>query len=716
MSFSSCSKLIARCVIGISLAGAALCQSISIVSGDGQVLQPLVSSSAAVQPLVVLVLDAAGNPVANGTVTWAVITPQGGSVNFTTTKTDSTGQTSNSLVAPALPLGNAFFQTNINAVYSSKTATFTETVVGQSQGGALVVAELKSPALGTTFVGAAGQQSSTLIQLSVIADSGAQTGQPVAHVLVQVGPADKSYTSTLTCAEGGTLFTDVHGQIKCTPVFGGQIGTGVALVSIGVAIANVGPANNAGLGTFSFNYQVTAGPPAVIVIVSGNNQSGQPGVPLPRPLVAQVTDIAGNALGGVQMTFKAAVAGTVAFSNISDVSDVHGEVTANATPGNTSGAVLVTIQTSDGKVSATFTINVAANVGQILKSGDQQTVATNKAFADPLVITVSNSAGQPIQGAQVGFAVTSGSATLGTTSTVTNAQGQASTIVTAGSTPGAVVITATVGTSGVTFNLTVVPPGPVCTPGQTFYNGAGFQPNYISPGTVATIYCTGLAQGIQGSVMPNLFGPLPTQVAGVSVTFATAADPAAASTTPNAPIFNVSNYNGSESVTVEVPLEATVGPSVPVTIIVNGVGATVSANILSASPGVFDTGAVGTDGLRAAVVLRPDGSVVSPANAIKRGETGRAFVTGLVPPSGLTTNEQLPIDSDIVITTPVIVGVNNAGVKVISVKYAANLVGVWVVEFEVPNDSATGSNIPFAVAVPITGGLAFSQGSDIAVQ
>ncbi|MBZ5592731.1 MAG: hypothetical protein LAP39_10880 [Acidobacteriia bacterium] len=703
MSFSSCSKLIARFVIGLLLAGTALCQSISIVSGDGQLLQPLVSGDF-VQPLVVLVRDAAGNPLPNATVTWAVVTLQGGGLAFITTKTDSTGQTSNSLAAPALPLNYSFFQTSINAVYSSKSVTFTETVVGQIGGGAEVAAELKTPPLGTNFVGSAGQHSSTIIQVLLVATVGAQTGTPVGHVLVKVGPADKAYTSTLTCVEGASIFTDIHGLATCTPVFGGQIGTGVALVQIGNF-------------QFQFNYQVTAGPPAVIAIIGGNNQSGQPGQPLPLPLVAQLTDVAGNWLTGVKLNFRAVVAGTVAFSNVSDVTDVHGEVSAIATPGNTTGPVAVSVETPDGKVFVAFTINVAANVGQILKSGDQQTGFIGQTFTDPLVITVNDPHGNPIQGAQVAFAVTQGSATVGSATAVTNGLGQASTTVTAGNTPGPIVVTATVGKTVATFSLTSRPPGPSCTAGQTFYNGAGFQANYISPGVVATIYCVGLAQGIQGSVMPNLFGPLPTQVAGVSLTFATAADPGAASLTPNAPIFNVSNYNGSESVTVQVPLEALVGQSVPVTITAGAVGTLVNATILPASPGVFDTGAAGPDGLRAAVVLRPDGSVVSPSNPIARGEVGRAFITGLIPPAGLTTNAQLPIDSDIVITTPVIVGINNAGVKVNSVKYAANLVGVWEVQFTVPSTAPTGSNIAFVVAIPVPGAsAAFSQVSDLAIQ
>src|SRR5260370_42376404 len=127
MSFTLCSKLFARLFVGILLAGAAFCQSISIVAGDGQVGPTLTNLPA---PLVVLVRDASGNPLPNVTVTWAVITPQGGNLSVTTSKTDANGNASNVLFAGSLPLSASFFQTTINAVYSTKTVTFTETIVG----------------------------------------------------------------------------------------------------------------------------------------------------------------------------------------------------------------------------------------------------------------------------------------------------------------------------------------------------------------------------------------------------------------------------------------------------------------------------------------------------------------------------------------------------------------------------------------------------------
>jgi len=220
---------------------------------------------------------------------------------------------------------------------------------------------------------------------------------------------------------------------------------------------------------------------------------------------------------------------------------------------------------------------------------------------------VNDTSGQPLPGTPVTFAVTSGadSATLGTTNAITNAQGQAGTTITAGATPGSIVVTATVTSASgpvfVQFNLSSRLKGPQCTDGSTFFNGASFKANWISPGSVVTIYCSGIADNVQGIITPSVFGPLPYQIAGVTVTFGS---------TP-APIFNLVNIDGTESVTVQVPLEAAVGGDT-VTIAANGGSTTVNTNILEAAPGFFEWGDVGPDNRRMAVVLRPDGSVVPP--------------------------------------------------------------------------------------------------------
>jgi len=259
--------------------------------------------------------------------------------------------------------------------------------------------------------------------------------------------------------------------------------------------------------------------------------------------------------------------------------------------------------------------------------------------------------------------------------------------VTAGATAGPIVITAsTPGVNAVTFNLSSKLPGPTCQPNATFFNGVGSQPNFISPGGIATIVCTGLAPGIQGAVSGPYGEPLPYQLANVTVHFGGIL----------APIYNVSNVNGFESVTVQVPFETPPG-AVPVTISVAS-GSTVQTALISeAAPGIFEW--TMPDGKKRAVMLRADGTLVTTTNPAHPGEIIRAFVTGMVAPAGISTGMYSPLGSDILVTTPVIVGVNNGGVRVVQVAYARNLIGIWEVDFEVPANAAGGNDAPFAVVV-----------------
>ena len=111
--------------------------------------------------------------------------------------------------------------------------------------------------------------------------------------------------------------------------------------------------------------------------------------------------------------------------------------------------------------------NVASPVGGSLTavSGSGQFATVNKTFSAPLVVKAADAAGSPVNAAPITWAVTSGSALLSGSSTLTNTSGESSITVTAGSTTGVVVITATwsaASTSGgstssvsTTFTLTV---------------------------------------------------------------------------------------------------------------------------------------------------------------------------------------------------------------------------------------------------------------------
>jgi uncharacterized protein (TIGR03437 family) len=79
------------------------------------------------------------------------------------------------------------------------------------------------------------------------------------------------------------------------------------------------------------------------------------------------------------------------------------------------------------------------------------------------------------------------------------------------------------------------------------------------------------------------------------------------------------------------------------------------------------------------------------------------YVTGvgnlLVPAVGTNSPGFPDTDSTLADLSGVVVGVNNAGVRVVSVRYARDLIGVYEVAFQVPSDVQAGDNIPLAIAI-----------------
>ncbi len=95
-------------------------------------------------------------------------------------------------------------------------------------------------------------------------------------------------------------------------------------------------------------------------------------------------------------------------------------------------------------------------------SGDNQTGGAGTSLPNPLVVRVTNSSGNPQAGVTVNFAVTSGGGSVSPTSAVTNASGQASTVLTLGTTAGVGnIVSATVSAIGsVTFSAKAFPNNP----------------------------------------------------------------------------------------------------------------------------------------------------------------------------------------------------------------------------------------------------------------
>jgi uncharacterized protein (TIGR03437 family) len=679
-------------------AGVASAQTVSIVSGQGQASCAFFCT-AGFEPLVVVVKDANGAPMPNAAVTWTVSGPgsiTGGTQNTTTT--DANGQTSVLFAQQgSTSYGQSFLQSTVTAAVGASSVLFYESTVLVGQNGALLVNPLLvQPTVGATVSGQSGQTAAGAVQIYV----------GISNVAVQIVPVTDGTTSSVKCAPtagqpDGIVLSDGSGSATCNLVFGAGLGTTPFAIAVGKNLKIFQP----------IYAEVTSGPPCILSLVSGNNQSGNAGANLTAPLVAKVTDCGGNPLSGVPVNWGPTTpSGGATFFNTRSSSDTSGLVSTNVKLGVASGAVSIPVAVASGTatanntpVSVTFTVNVNLTISTFQKlSGDSQDAAQGTQFAQPLAVQVNGPSG-PTAGVTVNFAVSSGSATLSAASAVTNAQGQASVTATAGSTVGPVVVTASIGSFSQAFNLTVRTPGPS---NVSFLNGAGFQQNFIAPCGIATITGNSLAPGIQGVVIPNYYGPMPIQVANVTVQFGNTF----------APIYSVANQSGQESVTVQVPCDVAAG-NVPVTIKVGGGSAQFTAQVSSVAPGIFEYAM--SDGKRRAVLVKPDGTYVSLENPARRGEIIHAWVTGLgtaFTPTISTNSPGIPdVDSMINDLGSIAVGVNNGGVRVVSAKYAQNLIGVYEIAFQVPDDVPAG-NLNFAISIAQGGNRIFGNPSQIPVQ
>jgi len=729
-------------VLAFAVALFLLCNSafaqatLSIVSGNGQLAcEACVGQGVPFiifNPVVVQVKDAPGpngKPVAGATVTWVFnsdpTTQAGfGNVTSSTTTTDANGQASTtfsltpqlgslfsrSYVAAtitatltALPAGIAGTVPQSVVFTESDALTDSQTNPGSGSGIIQVQASLVSPAVGTTLTGPAGSVSATPIQIHVGSTTG-NIGVPGVAVLV-IPPTDTTQPS-ISCqnvsgSQQNSALTDASGNATCTVVFGPRQGSGTAQVAVGQT--------NPPFFSANLPFQVTQGIPGGVVPSTGNNQSGSAGATLPAPLVAIVQDQAGNPLPGVNVTWTVS-SGSGTLFNVRNQSDSQGRVSANLTLGSSPGAVSIRV-TVDGQpqvAAAVFTetVNLAVS-GFTTVSGNNQSTAISTAFPAPLVVQVTNN-GQPVAGVTVNFAVTSGSATANPPNPQTNAQGQAQTTIQAGATTGAVVVTATVGNFTQTFNLTVTPPGPTLT-ASSFRNAASNVAGAISPCSLATIVASGIAPGISGSILPPIIGALPLSLNGTSVAFS-----GTAGANLFAPIMSLTNSNGQESMTIEIPCDLTPG-NVSVTV-ATGPNSSKSINVTlqEAAPGIFEL--AGSDRKLRAVILKPDGSFASLQNPARRGELVHVFVTGIGPVNPPIGTNQIGIpDVPSLATDSVIVGLNNSGVGVTQIKYAQDLIGIYDVSFMVPTDAPVG-DLPLVVAVTVGGNFIFSQPSTIAVQ
>lgn len=699
--FRSRASRLALAAISLLALRTAVAQTISIVSGNGQLTTTGIST-ATKEPMVVMVKDSAGNPLPNWPVKWEVTFGTTiGQVNQSTCET----RTSPRVVDPADsskvldPGGQAqcWFQA-FNSIGSSAYAQSTVTasaLAGPSDPRVTSLVEFTVTTLstgtngivsgqpllvypsyrGVVFTGQAGVQDTTPIRVYMAAN-----GQPIKNVgvrlVMQPDPATgKLPATTIACAApSGIAMTGDDGYANCYPIYGGKAGSGRFTITIGGAGYQDSP---------DWDYRVDVGPPANIRMIAGENQpAAPPNTELTGTLVAQVEDAAGNILPNVPVVWSVNPPGAATLINASNASDPAGKISARVRLGAIPGPGTITVRTATGTGQYIFHFTVNLVISGLQKvSGEPQEAVVGAEFAQPLVVQVNSNAG-PVANATVVFATTS-DATVLTPSAVTNAQGQAQTRVRAGNTVGQIVITASIGGQTVSFTLTQRLPGPSISAdsfwAEPFFAAGDSNHGRIAPGSVVTIVGAGIASGINGYVVPTEpFGPLPYELAGVTVQFGSS----------KAPIYHVGNWNGMQFVTVQAPLELVPGAT-PVTVTIRNAGSTtVTIPVVATAPAVFETPM--SDGRLRAVAVRPDGTWVSLENKARKGEIIRIYLSGLGQGSPAMATGQMGNDQDVPLP---VVGLNGEGVRVVSARYAAGLVGVYEVQIEIPETSPSSNDV-----------------------
>jgi uncharacterized protein (TIGR03437 family) len=150
-------------------------------------------------------------------------------------------------------------------------------------------------------------------------------------------------------------------------------------------------------------------------------------------------------------------------------------------------------------------------------------------------------------------------------------------------------------------------------------NAASFRAGVPQPGSIGTIFCTGLS--VIGTVAATSV-PLPFDLAGVTVSIGGA----------QTPLFAVADLGGYQQINFEVPLEAQftagyysleVAGSTQVVVSQNGVQGSATAAVDTATPGeFFQLGGYG-------IFQHADYSLVTKESPAVPGETIIAYLTGL---------------------------------------------------------------------------------------
>lgn len=411
-----------------SLTNTGAATTLTITSGSGQ---RTVVGTAFSQPVVITLTDLLGTPVANQTVTF---TPPGSGASASFLggpfKTNNAGQVT------VTPTANGSVGLSYNTTVSA-TGVTSKTLVLSNTG---------APATFTITGGGQSAVTGSAFVNPIVVTVNDAGGNGVFNQTVNLTPPTTGAYATFSA---GPYTTNASGVVSITatanPVIGGPYNTGVAIAATALASQNFALTNT--------------GVAATLTVTSGSGQSTITGTNFPAPVVITITDANGTGVSNQLVVFTPPTSGAAAsFPGGPFKTNDAGQVTVTPAANGTRGAY--TVGVSSGTLTAQSIALANSGTASVLTvtSGSGQSTVINTAFANPVVITVTDSTGNPVANQTLSFVAPPGgspSATAVGQNFTTNVNGQISIVVTANSHIGGPynVTASLAGTQSKTFSL-----------------------------------------------------------------------------------------------------------------------------------------------------------------------------------------------------------------------------------------------------------------------
>ena len=409
--------------------------SVRIVAGDGQ---SVLRGRTLQDSVTVLVLDAAGEPVA------------GARVAFTPAEGDGTADPDTALTAAD---GRARTSWTLGDRAGAQTLVAAVAIDGGPSAQAAATALTPEETANAVWIVAGDRQRARqgrTLRDSVTALVLDAAGEPVPGARVAFTPAQGDGT-----ADPDTALTAADGRAQTRWTLGDR--AGVQTLAAAVAIEG-GPSAQAAATALAPEETANS-----VRIVAGDGQRAIQGRTLPNPVTALVLDAAGEPVPGARVAFTPAQGDGTADPDTA-LTAADGRAQTRWTLGDRVGAqsltAAVAIEGGPSAQAAATALAPEQTVATIrVAAGDRQRAVQGEPLPAPVVVELRDAAGAPVPNAEVSFAPAAGHGRASPATAASNAQGRAETRWTLGDPLGTQRLTASVADGpAVTATATAVRP------------------------------------------------------------------------------------------------------------------------------------------------------------------------------------------------------------------------------------------------------------------